>query len=309
MSEHGIAMSLPAQPERPRIWGGRTGWTLVGMSAIPLWATWPLLATWSATVPEPAARLPTFQLLAIAFGTGAVVLWALDRAPQKPAPRTWMHWVAVAMAVVGYLAANATYVFAMRFIPPAQANLIAYLWPVMIVVLGGAMGVMRVGWRQWLGVAVGLGGAALVIGGSGFTLSWTGIALALASGLTWAAFCLFRLFEGERAGNILGAGFAASGALSLVIHLAVETTVVPSAASLALVLLIGLLPLSLGALAWDRGIRRGDRRLLAVMAYATPLASALLLFAFGYASMSLGLALGGCMIVAAGIISASRETA
>ena len=71
-------------------------------------------------------------------------------------------------------------------------------------------------------------------------------------------------------------------------------------------LLIGALPLGLGALAWDNGIRRGDRRVLAIMAYATPLVSALILILCGYATPSIGIVLGGALIVAAGAVSASR---
>jgi drug/metabolite transporter (DMT)-like permease len=308
MSDVVLPMSLPTAPEPPRFWGGRTAWTLVGMSAIPLWATWPLLATLSRQVPPPTSQLPTFQLLAMAFGTGALLLFACDRsrvAKVRPA-RGRMHWVMIAMAVVGYLASNAFYVFAMNRIPAAQANLISYLWPVMIVVMGGALGLMPVTWRQQLGVAVGLVGAALVIGGSGFTLSWMGIGLALASGLTWATFCLFRLYEGENASNVLAGGFAASAVIGVVLHLALETTVIPSASSLLFALLIGVLPLALGALAWDNGIRRGDRRLLAIMAYATPLVSALVLIVCGFAAPSIGIVLGGGLIVAAGAISAWR---
>lgn len=307
MSEFVLSMSLPTAPEPPRFRDSRTAWTLVGMSAIPLWATWPLLATLSREVPSPASQMPTFELLAIAFGTGAALLCACDRSPvTKSAARGLMYWVMIAMAVLGYLISNAFYVFAMNRIPAAQANLIAYLWPVMIVVMGGLLGLMPVGWPQRLGVGIGLAGAALVIGGSGFTLSWAGIALALGSGVTWTAFCLFRLYEGENASNVLATGFAASALLGIVLHLALETTVVPSASSLLFALLIGALPLGLGALAWDNGIRRGDRRVLAIMAYATPLVSALILILCGYATPSIGIVLGGALIVAAGAVSASR---
>lgn len=307
MSDIALHMSMLAAHKQPRFWGSRTASTLLGAAAIPLWATWPLLATLSRQIPSPTDQLPTFELLTIAFGTGALLLLAFDRSrpPKQRASSGLMHLVGIVMAVVGHLASNAFYVFAMNRIPAAQANLISYLWPVMIVVMGGAMGLMPVTWRQKLGVAAGLGGAALVIGGSGFALSWTGIGLALASGVTWAAFCLLRLYEGENAGTVLASGFAASAVLGAVLHFALEMTVVPSASSLLMAVLIGVLPLALGALAWDNGIRRGDRRLLATMAYATPLVSALILIVAGFATPSIGIVLGGGLIVAAGVISAS----
>ena len=81
----------------------------------------------------------------------------------------------------------------------------------------------------------------------------------------------------------------------------------PSASSLLFVLLIGILPLTLGALAWDNGIRRSDKKLLAIMAYATPLVDVIILIACGYASRSVGIVIGGGIIVMAGMISASRQ--
>jgi hypothetical protein len=88
--------------------------------------------------------------------------------------------------------------------------------------------------------------------------------------------------------------------LGAVLHFALETTVTPSASSLLFAVLIGAQPLALAALGWDNGIRRGDRRLLAIMAYATPLVSALMLILCGYATPSIGIVLGCGLIVAAG---------
>jgi hypothetical protein len=58
-------------------------------------------------------------------------------------------------------------------------------------------------------------------------------------------------------------------------------------------------------LLWDEGFRRGDSQLLAVMAYATPLCSALLLAVFGLESLTWTLGLGALVIVAAGLLSRS----
>ena len=68
-----LSMSLP--PER--VWrfspGPKVIWTLVGAAAIPLWATWPLLAVLST------GTMPLFQFLTIIFAVGAVALFALRR--------------------------------------------------------------------------------------------------------------------------------------------------------------------------------------------------------------------------------------
>ena len=122
-------------------------------------------------------------------------------------------------------------------------------------------------------------------------------------GLAWAMFCVFRLWQGPDAPNALASGFALSAAISLLLHLGTETTVTPSPMAILSAVLVGAVPLALGNLAWDHGIRRGNRVLLAVLAYATPLVGALILIAFGFADATAGLLFGGVLIVAGGIIS------
>jgi drug/metabolite transporter (DMT)-like permease len=297
-----LRFSLPAPkypdfPLKPR-----TLWTLVGVTAIPLWATWPLLAVLSTAV-------PLFQFLAIIFAVGAIVLLCLPKASAQSEKKSdtggWRtRWLPAAMVSIGLLVSDIFFIWALRFMPAAQANLIFYLWPTMVVLLGVFLGLFVLRASHLASVAIGLAGAALVIGAEVATTDWLGVALAAAGGLAWAAYVLFRLWQGENAPDALPRGFALSAAISLALHLAFETTVIPPTGTLVCMLLVGIVPLALGNLAWDHGIRRGDRVLLSVLAYATPLVSALILIAAGFASPTIGLLAGGIMIVAAGIISA-----
>lgn len=284
--------------------GPKALWTLVGASAIPLWATWPLLAVLAT------GAIPLFQFLTIIFAVGAALLFALrppssTAKPKDEPDRTWLtKWLPAIMVSLGLLVSDIFFIEALRFIPAAQANLILYLWPLMVVLLGALLGLLALRGRHLISVAIGLAGAALIIGPGATEVSWFGIGLATAGGLSWAAFCVFRLWQGTDAPDALASGFALSAAISLVLHLATETMVLPTGSALLSAVLVGAVPLALGNLAWDHGIRRGDRVLLAVLAYATPLVSALLLVATGFAEATLGLLFGGVLIVAAGIISA-----
>ncbi|WP_119389400.1 DMT family transporter [Taklimakanibacter lacteus] len=294
--------SLPA----PRVLGlplkPRTLWTIVGVTAIPLWATWPLLAVLSTSV-------PLFQFLAIIFAVGAVFLFCLPKAsPQATETsdnRSWLTaWLPAFMVALGLLVSDVFFIWALGYIPPAQANLILYLWPLMVVLLGVMLGLFALKANHLMSVAIGLAGAALVIGAEVTTIDWLGVALAAAGGLAWAIFVVFRLWQGENAPDALMRGFALSAIIALGLHLLFETTMIPPAGTLICSVLVGIIPLALGNLAWDYGIRRGDRVLLSVLAYATPLVSALILIAAGFASPTRGLLAGGIMIVVAGVISA-----
>ena len=293
--------SLPA----PRYFGlplkPRTLWTIVGIAAIPLWATWPLLAVLSTSV-------PLFQFLAIIFAVGALLLFFLPR-PSAPPSETdskatrLTAWLPALMVALGLLVSDVFFIWALRFIPAAQANLILYLWPMMVVLLGVMLGLFALKANHLVSVAIGLVGAALVIGAEMASVNWLGVALAAVGGLAWAVFVVFRLGQGENAPDALMRGFALSAVISLMLHLVFETTVIPPTGTIICTVLVGIIPLALGNLAWDYGIRRGDRVVLSVLAYATPLVSALILIAAGFASPTLGLLAGGLLIVLAGIIS------
>jgi len=79
--------------------------------------------------------------------------------------------------------------------------------------------------------------------------------------------------------------------------------VFPSFEALAATAVAGILPLALGNFVWDQGFRRADSQLLAVMAYATPLCSALLLAALGAVLLTWNLLVGAVVIVLAGVLS------
>ena len=165
------------------------------------------------------------------------------------------------------------------------------------------LGLLALRGRDLESVAIALSGAALVIGPGLNEFSWVGIGLAAAGGLAWAMFCVFRLWQGPDAPNALASGFTLSAAISLLLHLGTETTVTPPPSAILSAVLVGAIPLALGNLAWDYGIRRGNRVLLAVLAYATPLVGALILISFGFAEATAGLLFGAILIVAGGVIS------
>jgi drug/metabolite transporter (DMT)-like permease len=274
----------------------------VGLLAIPLWATWPALAVF-------AARLPPFELLALAYLVGAVLLWRLEprnAAPRDTATRSWREFMPTLACAVGLCGSSALFIFATHRIPAAQAHLIAYLWPAMIVIIGGVLRVIRVNWRHLVGVALGFAGAAVLISGAPLEMSASGVVIALLSGLSWALYCLFRLRQGAAAGNVLTSACAVSAGVCALLHLATERTVLPDLGALLAAVSIGIFPLALANFAWDRGLRQGNSQLLAVMAYATPVLSALLLIAAGKAMATASLAIGAFMIAAAGLVS--RDT-
>lgn len=258
--------------------------------------------------------MPAFECLTIAFGVGWLVLRLWEGRPQPrvsaasiPNARiAWRQWLASVACALGLSGSNAFHILATHYIPAAEANLLSYLWPVEIVAGGAALGLFKLGCKQIAGLALGFVGAVVLMAEGALSLSATGVILALLSGLSWAGYCVFRLkwsAPAGRARNVLATGCAISTLLCALLHFATEPTVVPSLAAAGAAAAVGVVPLAFGNLAWDEGFRRGDSQLLAVLAYATPLCSALLLGALGMAALTWGLLIGAVIIVTAGLLS------
>src|SRR5882672_954036 len=197
---------------RQRTLSPRT-WTCIGALAIPLWATWPSLAI-------RTLEIPPFESLAVMFFFGSFVFACLQRSDaldQEPASlrRSWLPAVVYGLALAG---GDACFILATHRIPAAQANLISYLWPVMIVVFGGVIGLFRLRLRQIIGLALGFSGAAILIWDGRVSMSMSGIGVALLSGACWAAYCIFRLTWKHAASNGLARGCAISTGLCVLLH-------------------------------------------------------------------------------------------
>ncbi len=273
-------------------------WTCVGALAIPLWATWPWLAIQTLVIPP-------FESLAVMFLFGWAVLTCLRRSDgvdmeESSLKRSWLPAVVYGIALAG---GDASFILATHRIPAAQANLISYLWPVMIVVFGAVIGLFRLRPRQIIGLGLGFSGAVILMWDGRISMSISGIALALLSGACWAAYCIFRLTWKQPARNVLARGSVISAIICVFLHALLEPTVIPNLGALAATAVAGMIPLALGNFVWDEGFRRGDGHLLAVMAYATPLCSALLLASLGAALLTWNLLAGAVVIVLAGVLS------
>lgn len=273
--------------------------TFAGCGAIALWATLGLLS-------RAAASLPPLQLTAMAFCVSAVLGLGLlavrgELGVLRQPALVWAH------GIFGLFGFHAFYFAALAWAPAAEANLINYLWPLFIVLFSAALPGMRLGGWHLAGVGCGLAGCALLLGG-GASLSGAavpGYLMALGSAVTWAVYSvLARRLAAVPTGAV--AGFcAATAVLAGASHMAFEATVVPDAGAWAALLVLGIGPVGAAFFLWDFGMKRGDPRLLGTLAYATPVASTLLLALGGFAELTPAV-IGATGLVALGGLLAAR---
>src|SRR5262245_24447888 len=283
---------------------------LNGLAAIVLWAT---LASLTAL----AGPIPPFQLAAMTFGIGAFAgafgVWATG---QLLADIVRAPSAALALGVAGLLGYHVLYFFALQNAPPLEANIINYLWPLLIVLFSGLLPESAGGRRltAWhiAGAALGFAGALLALLSPGAAQDFSGVGpghlAALGAAVTWAAYSVAsRLFRAvPSASVVMSSALTAVGALA--IHLVVETTRWPETAfQWGVVAVMGLGPVGLAFTLWDSAVKRGDIRLVGVTSYATPLLSNALLAALGIGAASPLLCLA-VLLVTAGAVLAARDT-
>jgi drug/metabolite transporter (DMT)-like permease len=278
--------------------------TFIGCLAILLWSALALLTAASG-------EAPPFELAALTFAVGGAfgLAYAAARGRIGALIQPWPVWLVGVGGLFGY---HALYFAALRRAPPADASLIAYLWPLLIVLFSALLPGESLRWRHILGAALGLMGAVVLFvgkaGGALFADAGTaliGYGLALCCAFVWSAYSvLSRRLKAAPTETV--AGFClATAALAAACHFAFETTIVPATAGQWLAILgLGLGPVGLAFYVWDFGVKNGDIRLLGVAAYAAPVLSTLILVAAGFApaTPSLGLA---CALIVAGAAVAS----
>jgi drug/metabolite transporter (DMT)-like permease len=282
--------------------------TAIGFGAILLWSALALLTA-------SAGAVPPFELAALTFaiggGLGLIAVAARGRLAAFRQP--WRVWLIGVGGLFGY---HALYFAALSRAPPAEASLIAYLWPLLIVLLSALPPGERLRARHVLGAALGFAGAATLFagrsqGGLGAhaldSQVALGYALALGCAFVWSSYSVLsrRL---KAAPTEAVAGFClATSALAAICHFAFETTIAPAGLTpWAAIVGLGLGPVGLAFYVWDYGVKHGDLRLLGVAAYAAPALSTLILVAAGFApaTASLGLA---CALIVGGALVATRR--
>ena len=196
-----------------------------GLAAICLWGS---LAALSVL----AGPIPPFQMVAMTFAVGASI--GIIRARYRGIGWAGLvHWPAKVwlLGIGGLFGYHALYFGALQLAPPAEANLVNYLWPLLIVLLSAPLAGERLGWTHLAGAGLGFAGVALLAFGRGlqFTESHAlGYALALGCAFTWAIYSVLSRRFGETPTDAIAGFCAASGLLSLVCHLAFERTVWPA---------------------------------------------------------------------------------
>jgi drug/metabolite transporter (DMT)-like permease len=282
----------------------RTAATAVGFTAVLMWSVLALLSAASGAVPP-------FQLTAMAFAIGTLLgaaTWISRPGAWRALAQPWQVWL---LGIAGLFGYHFVYFSAIRAAPPVEVSLIAYLWPLLLVVFAAFLPGERLKAHHLIGVALGFAGAALVIGGGKGVAFSEGVKpghlLAFGCALIWSAYStLSRRFGSVPTDAVVGF-CAVTAVLSAACHLALETTVWPATGSEWLAVAgLGLLPVGAAFYTWDYGVKNGDIMVLGASSYIAPVLSTLVLVAAGFAAATWPV-WAACFLIPAGAMIAAKD--
>lgn len=274
--------------------------TFLGFAAILMWSLLALLTVASGQVPP-------FQLAAMTFAVGGAIgaVWVSRSGTWRALRQPWPVWL---LGVTGLFGYHALYFVALRLAPPAEAGLLNYFWPLLIVLFSGLLPGEHLRWYSIVGALLGLAGTVILFLGKGIAPALdyvAGYSAAFCAAFVWAGYSvLSRRFVGVPTAAV--AGFClATALLAAVCHIAFETTVWPRSASEWLaVAALGIGPVGAAFYVWDIGVKRGDIRLLGVASYAAPILSTFFLVLAGFAEASVTLWFAALLIAGGGLLAA-----
>src|SRR6185369_2748728 len=170
---------------RPGAMQRRSTATFIGFAAIAMWSLLSLLTVASGTVPP-------FQLAAMTFAIGGGIgaaTWLLRPhavAALRQPPEVW------ALGVGGLFGYHALFFIALRLAPPAEAQLVNYVWPLFIVLGSALLPGERLKSHHVLGALVALAGTVvLFVGRDDITFAGAylpGFACAFGAAVIWAVY-------------------------------------------------------------------------------------------------------------------------
>lgn len=254
---------------------------------------WSALASLAAQL----TRVPPFYLTGFGLCVGGLFLlpqWRLWRVPLN----TFLTGVA---ALFFYHAALFT---AFKIAPVVSANLINYLWPLLIVLLASLFDAQQKLTRSSIFAAMlGFAGAALAIIGDQVIQfnqqALLGYLLAFIAAVIWSSYTLQLRRLPHFPSAAVGGFNLLAGGLSLLIATQFEQLTTFSAHDYFVLGLIGLGPMGYAFFCWDKAAKQMASKTLGVLSFITPVLSTSLLLLSSGQPLTRHLAIAALMVLSA----------
>jgi drug/metabolite transporter (DMT)-like permease len=271
---------------------------LYALGAIALWAT-------LAALGVSLSHVPPFLLTGLALVIGSVPAW--------PRVREWrIPLSTLALGVYGLFAYHFLLFMALRSAPAVEANLVNYLWPLLIVVLAPViLPGFNLHLRHVLAALAGFAGAAIaILGGREASGAWSwGYLASLAAAFIWSTYSLMTRRVAPFSTAAIGLFGLVSGLLALACHALFEPPAQLSGGDWMRIVIAGLGPLGAAFFLWDKALKLGDPRQIGILSYITPFASTLALMLVTHRTPTWSIGFSAALIIGAAIIGTRERQA
>lgn len=280
--------------------------TFLGLGAVFLWVS---LAPLSVLVPH----IQPFHMLSIAFLVSGICAYLIyifkaKRFFPKLQKRDLFYCIVLVLA---YFLYHYFYFSALKAIDPAIANLLNYLWPLLIVLFVGCVE-RNLKYYHILGVCLGFVGACFLILGGGVIKDHIGnplygILFALGAAFTWALFSSFNVKFQKTNPGVFFISFFIVSLLAWGAHTKYEMRLAIGLFDLLILVLLGLGPLGAAFYFWDIATKNGNMKLVGVFCYFIPLFSTLALIVMGISPLTWSVMIATLFIVGAALYTRYKE--
>lgn len=278
--------------------------TLIGSTAILMWSTLALLTALSGNIPP-------FQLTAMSFTVAfaiAVVFWL--KQGIKPISALRLPLKVWGLGIFGLFGYHFFYFLALQNAPVVEANLINYLWPLLIVLFSALLPGEQLQWFHIVGAIAGFIGAGLLVTkGASFSFDpqyAIGYVAALICAFTWSSYSVLSRLFGTIPTHSVGGFCGVTAILAWICHGFFEPTIFPVKGEWLAILGLGLGPVGLAFFTWDYGVKQGNIKILGALSYSVPLFSTILLIIFGLAEPSISV-IFACLLIFGGAVLAAKD--
>lgn len=285
----------------PRFPGGPQAKTYALVAgAVILWASWPALATMAYPAP-PLLVLGASALIGFFF---SFLLAARMGAIRE---FTSVPFKTLAFVAIGLMGNNAFYLAAIARIGPAEANVVHYLWPVLLVVLASVLHRRTPSLLQTLGISCGFIGVAVALSPQmGGDLDLTGVLLGVCGALTFAVYSVGRSLAKVET-NVVGPSLGLAGMSALAAHFFLEPAYWPTTAQWLAIVLMGIGPFTVANVLWDKATREGSAATISSLAFLTPLVAMGLLATFGLGVVTITTIAGALLAIIGALLSSGAK--
>jgi drug/metabolite transporter (DMT)-like permease len=273
---------------------------LAALGAIVLWSS---LASLATLIPN----VPIFLKTGVGLLIGSVIALPLARFQIK---QLAVKPKILLLGVYGLFGYHAALFVALSTSPSVQANLVNYLWPLLIVLLAPLFSKkVKLNLRVVIGGLMGFIGASLAIlsGSSSDGLFYSGYLFAFMAAVIWSTYSLATNRIGSFPTPAVGLFALVSGILSIAMHFVFETQVSLSSFDWMILVLLGLGPLGAAFYLWDYAIKRSNPQEIGLLSFLTPLLSTGFLLVITGQALSWLLAIAAGLIVGGSLIGRARQ--